>query len=427
MDAVQDALGLLAVLALVGANAFFVIGEYAVVTARRGPLNAAAAAGSRRAAAALRLMDDPVRVISTVQVGITMLGILTGALGEPIVRDVLGDGIPGWLAFLLAFGSVTYLSVVLGELVPKSLTLDRAEALVMRVAVPIDLLARVFRPLVWVLRRSSLIVLRPFGVYDVTAGDGVQSPEELREIVDEAEGSGVIAEDQERLLHNVLDFAHRDALDVMVAARDVRWLDSDSSVSDALSQHVDEPHTRYPVGDGSIDRLVGVVHVRELIAAERRDPRTPVGDVATPAVVVPESKSLRPLLAELRAARKQLAVVVDEYGSTAGIVTLEDLLEQLVGSIEDEYDPELPGVEEREDGALVMPGATARLDLERRFGIDLGDTSARTVAGAVFERLGRRPRPGDEVRFGAATIAVEAVDGTRIMQVAVLVGDRQPR
>ncbi|WP_158276562.1 MULTISPECIES: hemolysin family protein [Solirubrobacterales] len=416
----QDALGLLAVLALVGANAFFVVGEYAVVTARRGPLNLAAAEGSRRAAAALRLMDDPVRVISTVQVGITMLGILTGALGEPIVRDVLGDGVPGWLAFLIAFGSVTYLSVVLGELVPKSLTLDRAEALVMRIAVPIELLARLFRPVVWVLRQSSLLVLRPFGVHDVTAGDGVQSPEELRELVDEAEGSGVIAEDQERLLHNVLDFADRDARDVMVAARDVRWLDAEQTVRAALDQHVAQPHTRYPVGDGSIDRLVGVVHVRELLAAERRDPDTAVGDVATPAVVVPESKSLRPLLAELRAGRKQLAVVVDEYGSTAGIVTLEDLLEQLVGSIEDEYDPELPGVEEREDGALVMPGATAILDLERHFGLDLGDTSARTVAGAVFERLGRRPRPGDVVEFDGSRITVQAVDGTRITEVAVL-------
>src|SRR3954452_22431367 len=166
----SEALRLLALLALIGANAFFVIGEYAVVTARRSALASQTSAGAR---AALRLMDDPVRVISTVQVGITAVGILTGALGEPTVRDILPDAVPGWVSFVVAFAAVTYFSVVLGELVPKALTLDRAERLAARVARPIALLSVVLRPVVVVLQASAAFVLRPFGISGVVAGDAV--------------------------------------------------------------------------------------------------------------------------------------------------------------------------------------------------------------------------------------------------------------
>jgi putative hemolysin len=184
----NDFIRVLVVLGLVAGNAFFVIGEYAVVTARRAALAARAARGHAGARAALRLMDDPVRVISTVQVGITAIGILTGAIGEPLVRELLGDAIPGWVGFLIAFAAITYLSVVLGELVPKALTLDRAEALAALVAPPIELIAVGLRPVVWVLEASARILLRPFGVREVIAGDTVRSPEELRALVDEAGG-----------------------------------------------------------------------------------------------------------------------------------------------------------------------------------------------------------------------------------------------
>src|SRR4051812_43981533 len=185
---VDDFLRILALLALIAGNAFFVIGEYSIVTARRGPLRAR---GGRGAQSALRLMEDPVRVISTVQVGITAIGILTGAVGEPAVRHIVGDWLPGWAGFVIAFVLVTYLSVVLGELVPKALTLDRAETLAALVARPVEVLARVLRPVVWVLQGSGALVLRPFGVTEVMAGETVRSAEELRALVDEAEGSGV--------------------------------------------------------------------------------------------------------------------------------------------------------------------------------------------------------------------------------------------
>jgi putative hemolysin len=204
---VAEILRVLALLALVAGNAFFVIGEYSIVTARRGVLRAGADAGSAGARAALRLMDDPVRVLSTVQVGITAIGILSGAISAPLAGELFGDAIPGWLAFLISFVLVTYLSVVLGELVPKALTLDCAEALAVFVARPIALISTAVRPVVRLLQGSALILLRPFGIREVVVGNAIRSAEELRAVVEEAEDNGVIPRAQEEMLHNVFDFA----------------------------------------------------------------------------------------------------------------------------------------------------------------------------------------------------------------------------
>jgi putative hemolysin len=418
----SDALRVLAVLALVAGNAFFVIGEYAVVTARRGAVGALADQGRAGARAALRLMDDPVRVISTVQVGITAIGILTGAVGEPVVRDLLGDGVPAWLGFVIAFGVVTYLSVVFGELVPKALTLDRAERLAVLVAPPIEAIARVLKPVVWVLERSASVLLRPFGVREVVAGEGVRSAAELRALVDEAEVSGVIPRAQEELLHNVFDFASREARDVMVPEPDVAWLDADLRPEAALEQVAWQPYSRYPVGKGSVDRLVGVVHVRDLVAAVRTDPAEPIGLRAEPAPVVPATKDLGALLRELREQRRHLAIVADEYGGTAGILTLEDILEEIVGEIEDEYD--LPDhTLERVDATTVrVAGSMTIDDFNETIGTALPQDDARTLAGLVFNRLGRRPRAGDEIAVGDVGLTVEETDHARITRLLVRVG-----
>src|SRR5215207_7478351 len=336
----EDLLRVAAVLALVAANAFFVVGEYAVVTARRASLTSAAERGSKGAAAVLRLMDDPVRVISTVQVGITAIGILTGAIGEPLVSDLLGDALPAWANFLIAFGVVTYLSVVLGELVPKALTLHSAERLAMLVARPIELVGTALRPAVWLLQQSARLVLRPFGVREVVVGATICDADELRALVDEAERLGVIPRAQEELIYNVFDFASREAADVMVPAPDVVWLDASLPAGEALDRVLEVPHRRIPVGAGQLDQLVGIVHLHDLVRTARQNPSHNVGELARTPLIVPATKDLAALLRELRERREELAVVVSEYGSTSGIVTLEDILEEIVGEIESEY--ELP-------------------------------------------------------------------------------------
>src|SRR3954453_15449363 len=385
---VDDFLRSLALLALIAGNAFFVIGEYSIVTARRGALRAR---GGRGAESALRLMEDPVRVISTVQVGITAIGILTGAVGEPVVRDLLGDWLPHWAAFIIAFAVVTYLSVVFGELVPKALTLARSVALAGIVARPVEVLAKLPRPVVWVLQGSAGLLLRPFGVTEVMAGESVRSPEELREIVDEAEGSGIIPRAQEELLHNVFDFAGREVRDVMVPSPDVVWLEASSSAQEALAVVVEHSHSRYPVGKASLDRLQGTVHVRDLVAS----PEGRVGSLAHEAMVVPMTKDLGALLRELREARQVMAVVVDEYGGTAGIVTLHDVLEELVGEIESEYD--LPNNEGTriDDRTVEVSGSMTIDDFNEAVGAELPQRGPRTLAGLAFDALGRRPEPDD--------------------------------
>jgi putative hemolysin len=415
----SDLLRILAVLGLIGANAFFVIGEYTVVTARRSELLGRAEAGSRGARTALRLMDDPVRVISTVQVGITALGILTGAISEPLVRSLLGDWIPTWLSVVVAFSIITYLSVVFGELVPKALTLDRAETLAVLVARPIELISKALRPVVWVLERSGELLLRPFGVREIVAGEGIRSAAELRALVDEAEGAGVIPRAQEELLHNVFDFADQEARDIMVPAAEVIWLEADLDSDPALDQVIDAPHSRYPVGRGTLDHLAGIVHIRDLLAAARRGQHVQVGDLARPALVVPENKDVGALLRELRAQRQQLAVVADEYGSTVGIVALEDILEEIVGEIEDEYDlPDatLTWVDER---TVEVAGSMTIDDFNEAVGTRLPLDGPRTLAGLLFEQLGHGPRKGDTVEVDGVRLRVVDMDGLRITRLRV--------
>jgi putative hemolysin len=369
-------------------------------------------------------MDDPVRVISTVQVGITAIGILTGALAEPLVRGLVGDALPTWATFVIAFAAVTYLSVVFGELVPKALTLDRAETLAVLVARPIELISIALRPIVWVLQGSASLLLRPFGVREVIAGESIRSTAELRALVDEAEETGVIPRAQEELLHNVFDFPDREARDIMVPALDVRWLDAELPPGDAIDRAVEEPHGRYPVGRGSLDRLVGVVHLRDLVAALRRGEDGTIGPLARPAFIVPETKDLGALLREQREQQAQLAVVVDEYGAVAGIVTLEDVLEELVGEIQDEFDLPDNRLERVDDATVRVAGSMTIDDFNEAVGTAFPQDGPRTLAGLVFDALGRRPDTGDAVELDGARIVVDRVDGLRITGLRVTLPER---
>lgn len=403
---------MLALLALIAGNAFFVIGEYSIVTARRGALRAR---GGRGAEAALRLMEDPVRVISTVQVGITAIGVLSGIVGETAIRNVLGDGVPSWLAFLIAFALVTYLSVVLGELVPKALTLEKAELLASLVSRPVELLAKVLRPVVWVLQGSAGVLLRPFGITEVMAGDSISSPEELRALVDEAEGQGVIPRAQEELLHNVFDFAGREVRDVMVPEPDVVWLEASLTGEEALATLVEHGHSRYPVGRESLDHLVGVVHFRDLVASRGEL----VSALARQPPIVPVTKDLGALLRELREGRQQMAVVVDEYGGTAGIVTVHDVLEEIVGEIENEFDLPNNALDWIDDKTVEVAGSMTIDDFNETVGTQLPQEGPRTLAGLAFDALGRRPRPGDVVDVDGVALRVEDLEGLRITKLRV--------
>jgi putative hemolysin len=306
--------------------------------------------------------------------------------------------------------------------VPKALTLDRAERLAVTVARPVELLARGFRPVVWVLQGSAQLLLRPFGVERVVVGDSIQSPDDLRALVDEAEGAGVIPRAQEEILHNVFDFPSREARDVMVPARDVAWLDAGLSVEDALAAAAGHAHTRYPVASGSLDHLTGVLHVRELVVAVRERPEQRVGDIARPGLVIPPTKDLGALLREMREQSEQIAVVTDEYGRTSGVVTLEDILEEIVGEIQDEYDLPDSTLTRLPDGTIRVAGSMTIDDLNETVGMRLPQDRAHTIAGLVFDLAGHRPEPGESVTADDVLLTVETVDGARIQTVLVRPG-----
>jgi putative hemolysin len=415
----SDGLRLLIVLALVAGNAFFVIGEYSIITARRAALASRAEGGGAGARAALRLMDDPVKVISTVQVGITGISILIGAVGEPLVRDLLGGGLPAPVSFTIAFAVVTYLSVVLGELVPKALTLQRSESLAILIARPIELLSRMLRPVVWVLDRSAGVFLRPFGITEVTAGESIRSAEELRALVDEAEESGLIPRAQEEMLHKVFSFAGREVADAMRAAPDVEWLEADLRPTAALDRTVGLGHSRFPLGEGTLDRLAGFVHVRDLVAAERERPDATMRDLARTLPVVPPTKDLGAMLRELREGHCQMAAVLDEYGGTLGIITIEDILEELVGEIEDEYDLPDATMEWTGPQEVRVAGSLTIDDFNETLGTTLPQRGPRTLAGLAFDALGHRPEPGEAVDVDDVRLTVEAMDGHRITRLRV--------
>jgi putative hemolysin len=418
---VSETLRIVFVLGLVVGNALFVAAEYSLVTARRAGLDERAKAGSRSAGVALRLMDEPVRFISTVQVGITVFSILLGAIGEPLVSDIFGDSVPRWLSFLIAFLVLTYLSVVVGELVPKAVALERAERLAVVLARPLALLGRILHPLVWVLDKSASGIARLLRVPPARAGISASTEEDIRHLIAEAGDVGAIETSEEEMVYKVFDFADKEAHEVMVPRPQVLALSVDMPTQEALATMIGSPYTRYPVYRESMDDVVGLMHVRDLFKAlyDRGIENVVLEELVRPAYVVPETKDLAALLAEFRKTNQHMAIVVDEYGGVAGIVTLEDLLEEIVGEIEDEYDLPDESVERLDDDRIRIDGTFPIDDFNEQFAQRLPQEDFHTVAGFVFGQLGRAAAEGDELVWNGLRFSVVDVEGQRIGRLEV--------
>jgi putative hemolysin len=418
---VSDLLRIILVLLLVLGNAVFVAAEYALVTARRTRLEERAQAGNSAARRALGLMDEPVRFISTVQVGITVSGILLGAIGEPLLSDYFAPPLSHALAFLLAFLILTYLSVVLGELVPKAIALQKAEPLATALALPLDVLAKIAHPLVWLLQTSANAVARLFGIQPAPAGLFVQTREDIRLSVAEAEDSGAIREAEEEMLYKVFDFAEKEVHEVMVPRPQVVAISVDLPPEDCLAAVIDSPHTRYPAYRGSLDEIVGILHVRDLFSAlnDRGIADVEIEELLRPAQIVPETKDLAALLADFRRTKNHMAIVVDEYGAMQGIVTLEDVLEEIVGEIEDEFDLPDESVERIDDRTIRVSGTFPVDDFNEQFETRLPVDDYHTLGGYVFGLLGRAPELGDEVEHEGMRFRVLEIEGSRIERLEV--------
>ncbi|WP_372788339.1 hemolysin family protein [Paraconexibacter sp.] len=412
-------IGLLAVFGLVAANAFFVIAEYALVTSRRGPLEQRAAAGHVGAGVALKLMDDPVRLIGTVQIGITALGILLGAVGEPAIRELLGEGVPTWAAFVAGFLVTTYLSVAFGELVPKALALHDPEPIAAFVARPITFLGRLSAPAVWILQTSAALVLRPLGIPSVSAGDRPVSREDLLTIVQDAEEAGALGAEEEDMISAIVELRGRPVADVMVPWSAVTVADLSCPPEEVAADMARSNHSRLPAVASLGGPLVGVLHARDVWRAERAGAMD-LQALARDAVVVPPTALVDAVLTRMRAERQHMAVVLDEYGSPVGIVTLEDVLEEIVGEIEDEFDRPAAGVQRLGEDGYRVPGALSLMDLERATGIRITAERAHSIGGTLQDRLGRVPAVGDAVVVDGVRLRAAAIDHHRVASVDVV-------
>jgi len=421
---VSTFLRIVIVFLLVLGNAIFVTAEYALVTARRSRLEERARRGGRGAKTALRLMDDPVRFISTVQVGITISAILLGAIGEPLLSGLMDPPLSNTVAFLIAFAILTYLSVVLGELVPKAVALQKAEMLAVALALPLDWLARITHPLVWALQKSANVALRALRVKPAPAGMIAYTREDIRHSVAAAEDVGEFHEAEEEMLYKVFDFASKEVDAVMVPRPDVVAISVDMAPEDALATVVNSPYTRYPVYRNSLDEIVGILHVRDLFAAmhDLGIAAVRLETISRPAFVVPETKDLAALLADFRREKQHMAIVVDEYGVVDGIVTLEDLIEEIVGEIEDEFDLPDTSVERVDETHVRVDGSYTIDDFNEAFGAHLDQDDYHTLAGLVFGALGRAAEVGDEIFADGLRLGVLEVEGSRISRIEIEFG-----
>jgi len=369
-------------------------------------------------------MDEPVRFISSTQLGITIFAILVGAIGEPLISDLMQPPLSNTVAFVISFALLTYFSVVLGELVPKAVALQRAEALAMVLAVPLDFLGRIAHPIVWVLQVSANAVLRVLRVNPAPAGMIAYTRDDIRLSVAAAEDHGELEQAEEEMLYKVFDFASKEVSAVMVPRPDVVGISADMPPEEALRAVVDSPFTRYPVYRGTLDDIVGILHVRDLFGAmhDLGIASVELESIVRPAYVVPETKDLAALLADFRREKQHLAIVIDEYGDTEGIVTLEDLLEEIVGDIEDEFDLPDTSIERVDETHIRIDGTYTIDDFNEEFGTELEQEDFNTMAGLVFGELGRAPEVGDEVRTDGLCLRVLELDGSRILKLEVEFG-----
>jgi putative hemolysin len=412
---------LIGVSILILLNAFFVAAEYGLVTARRTRIIELQHQGNRRARDVLRIIGDPGRFIAAMQLGVTLTSLGIGALGEEALSREFKHWMAAIVAIILAYAILSFFHVVFGELVPKGTALGHAEGTALWVSIPVRGFITVFRPAIWLLQASTDAILHSFGLEPPGAEREVHSEAELRMLVSRSTQQGQIEEDERQMIDKVFIFGDKDVADVMVAKPDVTAVSIEVPPEEALAVVLDSPYTRFPVYRASLDDIVGVLHVRDLFSAihDRGLADVDLEGLLRQAYVVPETKDLASLLQEFRLTNNHFAVVVDEYGAMVGIATLEDLLEEIVGEIEDEFDvPEEP-VEQIGEDSYRVDGMFSIDDFNERFGTDLPDEDFHTVAGFVFGQLGRAPEPGDDVSFAGMRFDVLEVEGNRIERIAV--------
>jgi len=416
-------LDVLVVLVIVCIGGFFSASEMALVSLREGQVRALAKRG-RRGQRTARLASDPNRFFSAVQIGVTLATLVSGAYGAATLAGVLKSWLvrqhlpAGWAAtvsFVVVTVCITFVSLVLGELAPKRIALQRAPRLALLAAPLLDRIASLARPVVWLLTRSTNVVVAVLGG-DPRVGRQAMTEQELRDLVT---GAQALSSDERHIVGEVFDAGKRQIREVLVPRTEVVFLDAETPVSSAAAIAARVPHSRLPVFTDTYDNVVGFVHVRDLFGPGVTNRDVPVGRIARPVKFLPISKTVLSALSEMRRESVHLAIVVDDYGGTAGIVTLEDLVEELIGDIRDEYDTGQGQATTLRGGEVEVDGLLNLDEFAEQTGIALPEGPYETAAGYVLAALGDLPSPGDSVPVAGHTITVTELDGRRIARLRV--------
>ncbi|HEX8849025.1 MAG TPA: hemolysin family protein [Gemmatimonadaceae bacterium] len=423
---------LVAVVALVMANAFFVAAEFALVGARRSRIDELAQRGAGGARVTQRVLRQLDRYISATQLGITLASLALGWIGEPAVAGAIhrvlalfGTGasaavIETGASVIVAFIVISFLHIVLGELAPKSLALSRPEGVSLWVARPLSWFAVLMSPAIWVLNSASAAMLRMVGMRPVSESERVHSPEELRLLVMQSRAHGALNETDTAMIAGVFDFHNKKARDVMRPRTEIVAIPSDASEPEIRELLRRERYSRYPVYQETLDDVIGVFLAKDLWLEEPDERRRfELQRYIREVLYVPDSRPAERVLDDLRRTRAQMAVVLDEYGGTAGILTLEDLVEEVIGDIADEYDAATRDSIEM-DGVLELAGSLSLVDVRRDHRVAIPEGEWTTLGGFTFARLGRLPRMGDRVAIPGGELEVVAMDGRRVAAVRVI-------
>ena len=403
----------------------FAAAETALISLRDSQVKKLSATKGRRGKRLERLMENPNRFLGAVQVGVTLAGFLSAGYGasrlvpifSPYLESLgLSEGFSETIAFIGGTLLIAYLSLVIGELTPKRLALQHAERYALVLSGSVDLMAKITAPFIWLLSKSSDAVLRLVGG-DPAAGKEQISEEELRGMVAAHEE---LTHEERELIADVFSAGDREIREIMIPRTEVAFLDSDLPVFKAVKLVADKPHSRYPVADESQDDVVGFVHVRDLLDPELQGRSIRIGDLAREVLRLPGSKKVIPTLTQMRAESAHMAIVVDEYGGTAGIITLEDLVEELIGDIRDEYDTDESEGVIKPDTDLVVDGLLNLDDFADETLIELPDGPYETAAGFIAAQLGRLPMVNDEVSVPGGKLTVIEMDGRRVSRIHVV-------
>jgi CBS domain containing-hemolysin-like protein len=422
-------LNLFLALAMVALNGFFVAAEFALVRVRESRIQQLEQEGSARAGVvrdALRDLDD---YLSVCQVGITVASLGLGWIGEPAVAHLIepvlhavgitSERAVSIISFVVGFGIITYAHLVFGEQAPKYFSIQKAERTALWISRPLKIFMVLFRPLVWLVNASTNFVLRPWGI-KLGAEMEAHSEEELRIMISSSAASGELEPEERDYLNNVFDFGDRVAREIMVPRPDIEALSVDMPLPEMVDAAVFGRYTRYPVYEGDLDHIVGAVHVKDLLRAARENPddfdiRTIIRDC----LVVPENKPIEQILREFQKRKLQMAIVIDEWGSVEGLITIEDIIEELVGEIQDEFDEGEAEIEEIGDGVYAIDGRIPITDVNEYFDLDLPHEDFDTIGGYVLGVLGRPPEPGDTIEVDGVILQVKSVDGPRVSMLTL--------